>query len=249
MLNVLSTAGRNRSRRRISAADDLLPVVDALWQARSGQSVEAPLASNGRRRRRPQRSTSREDPVVTWEAYNYRRTGRYSRAGGGPLVGTNQRGGTPRANTTTHGPALLHHFVSAEEQQQDAAVTGHVAVPGDRRSCSSAACSARTSIYSLLVFRQSLRPGSRDSPGTFGMGAVNTAVLLGCSSDGRAGRAALRAQTGSKGGLAAWLLLTLAAGPGVLWAVKGVEYKETIDRPLRGHHMSPAARITERCRR
>ena len=100
--------GRVDPRRRLPDADDLLDVVAALRPASPARTRGARSAWSGRRHRRRRRRTSRETPVVTWEAYDY------PGAGGGPRCLTAR----VVQHDATHHPALAHHFDSLEQQSE-----------------------------------------------------------------------------------------------------------------------------------
>jgi len=132
VLNVLSTAGAS-----ILAVGYLLPMIYLLWSLRYGPIAEAnPWGAAGlewQTTSPPPTFNFDETPIVTWEAYNYDEI---------PARNWRPRLHDSKATTSqlatqvatmeheAHNPALLHHFADAQ-QQKNASLAWHVAVPGD----------------------------------------------------------------------------------------------------------------------
>ena len=149
---------RHRPRRRLPPAADLLPLVAALRQARARQSLE---------RRRPgmadpsppPTTISTNEPVVTWEAYNYDETRRGPRGGPSCRIATARRADHhDAAQPRTAAPLRRPNSSSAKPPSS---ACGSSSPP---KSCSSAACSPPTSSIAAGTSGTSPPPANPSTP-------------------------------------------------------------------------------------
>ena len=173
ILNVLSTAGAT-----ILAVGYLLPMIYFIWSMRYGPIAPAnPWNAAGLEwmiPSPPPTANFEEEPVVTWEAYNYDELGEIPQKQGFPWPLIKPRS-VDRHNEQPD-PALQHHFATKAQQKNSASLGMWLFLAQEVMFFGGMFCA-----YLVYRYKYFGDFGSASQQLDIKLGAINTAVLI-CSS-------------------------------------------------------------------